>query len=67
MVEQQDFASGGIYFANPSASKRFYPHLLLAIVVETLFFYNIRTIQSVIHPTSKEACTVLGVLEDDGE
>lgn len=58
---------GRVHFASPSAGERFYLRLLLSEVRGPQSFADLRTVDGRVHPTFKEACLALGLLEDDNE
>ena len=58
---------GRMYFASPSSGERFYLRLLLTVVAGATSFAHLRTVNGIEYNTFKEACTALGLLEDDHE
>jgi hypothetical protein len=61
------FSIGRLYYAHPSSGERYYLRMLLNIVKGCTSFKDIRTVDGVEYPTFKEACQVLGFLDDDNE
>ena len=60
-------AIGRMYFASPGQGERFYLRLLLTTTAGATSFANLRTVNNVQYATYKEACHVLGLLENDNE
>jgi hypothetical protein len=60
-------AIGRMYYAHPMAGERFYLRLLLTSVPGATSFEHLRTVRGVLHPTFKQACIAMGLLEDDQE
>lgn len=58
-------ALGRVYTVHPNNAECYYLRLLLHTVRGPTSFEHIRTIDGVVHPTYREACQVLGLLEDD--
>jgi hypothetical protein len=61
------FAIGRLYYAHPSNSERYYLRMLLNIVNGCTSLEDIRTVNGIVYPTFKEACRVLGFLDDEKE
>lgn len=66
-VRKQGFAIGRMYFVGPTGGERFYLRLLLTVVKGAVSFEDLKTFQSVCHPTFHAACLARGLLEDDRE
>ncbi|CAG8714005.1 13024_t:CDS:2, partial [Acaulospora morrowiae] len=66
-IRKRGFAIGRLYFANPSAREIFYLRLLLTVVRGPQSFNHLKTVNNIAHPTFKDACLALGLLEDDEE
>ncbi|XP_077237222.1 uncharacterized protein LOC143878892 [Tasmannia lanceolata] len=60
-------AIGRLYFAHPSSGERYYLRMLLNIVRGSLNYEDILTINGILYPDFKSACSALGLLEDDSE
>jgi hypothetical protein len=61
------FSVGRLYYSHPSSGERYYLRMLLDTVKGCTSFEDIRTINGIVYPTFKEACRVLGFLDDDKE
>ncbi|XP_028801522.1 uncharacterized protein LOC114756750 [Neltuma alba] len=61
------FSIGRICYVPPGTGEAFYLHMLLAIVKGPRSFEELRTVDDVLHPTFRDACYALGLLEDDKE
>ncbi|CAG8532528.1 1533_t:CDS:2 [Acaulospora morrowiae] len=66
-IRKQGLAIGRLYFANPSAGEIFYLQLLLTVVRGSQSFNYLKMVNNIAHPTFKDACLALGLLEDDKE
>ncbi|KAG0574270.1 hypothetical protein KC19_VG249600 [Ceratodon purpureus] len=66
-IRERGFAIGRLYFARPAEGERFYLRLLLTTIAGPRSFEDLRTVNGVVHRTFKDACNVLGLLQDDGE
>ena len=66
-ARQRGQAIGRMYFASPSSGERFFLRLLLTVVPGATSFAHLRTVNNVPYNTFKEACFVLGLLENDHE
>lgn len=55
---------GRIMYVHPSAGERYYLRMLLNVVKGATSFEDIRTVNGVLHPTFRSACTALGLLGD---
>jgi len=64
---QNMFAIGRLIFAHPTGKECFYLRLLLTVRRGCTSFVDIRTINGHTYDTFKDACRVLGLLEDDRE
>ena len=64
---QQGNAIGRMYFASPSHGERFYLRTLLTVKAGATSYADLRTVHGIVHNTFKEACSALGLLEDDHE
>ena len=62
---QRGFAIGRMWFVHFREGERFFLRQLLTVVPGAISFENLYTINGVIHPIFKDACTALGLLEDD--
>ena len=60
-------AIGRMYFASPSSGERFYLRTLLTVTPGATSYAHLRTVDGVQYNTFKEACSALGLLEDDHE
>jgi hypothetical protein len=65
--ENDGFAIGRMYHAHPTSGERFYLRLLLTCIKGAISFEDLRTVDGVLYDTFKEACFVLGLLDDDRE
>ena len=54
-------------FASPGQGERIYFRLLFTTTAGATSFANLRTVNNVQYATYKEACHVLGLLENDNE
>jgi hypothetical protein len=64
---KRGFAIGRMYLAHANSGERFYLRLLLTHVRGATSFEHLRTVDGVVYGSLKEACRVLGLLQDDGE
>jgi hypothetical protein len=64
---KRGFAIGRMYLAHTNSGERFYLRLLLTHVHGATSFEHLRTVDGVLYGSFKEACRVLGLLQDDGE
>lgn len=64
---QRGTSIGRISYVHPTAGQRYYLRLLLNIVKGPTSFEDIRTVNGRVYPTYKDACYVLGLLNDDKE
>ena len=58
-------AIGRIYYSNPTAGERYYLRLLLTVVKGSTSYEDVRTIDRREYPTFKDACVVIGLLQND--
>jgi hypothetical protein len=58
---------GRLVFIPPNAGDKFYARLMLSTVRNLQSFEDMRTYQSIVYPTIREACIARGLLDDDGE
>jgi hypothetical protein len=56
-----------MYFASPAQGERFYLRILLTVITGTTSFQHLCTVNGIVHPTFKQACVALGLLQDDQE
>jgi hypothetical protein len=56
-----------IYNAHPGSGETYYLRILLNSVKGCMSFEDIRTINGIVYPTFKDACQILGYLDDDNE
>jgi hypothetical protein len=56
-----------MYFASPAQGERFYLRTLLTVVTGATSFQHLHTVNGTVHPTFKQACAALGLLQDDRE
>ena len=61
------FSIGRMYYCNPSAGERYYLRLLLTVIRGSTSYADLRTINSVVYSTFREACMALHLIEDDQE
>ncbi|XP_028775968.1 uncharacterized protein LOC114732794 [Neltuma alba] len=61
------FSIGRICYVPPGTGEAFYLRMLLATVKGPRSFEELRTVDDVLHPTFRDACYALGLLEDDKE
>jgi hypothetical protein len=64
---QRGFAIGRMFYVPPTAGEQFYLRLLLNAVKGPTSYEDLRTFQSVVAPSFREACLARGLLEDDQE
>lgn len=60
-------ALGWVFIVNPRQTECFYLRLLLVNVTGPLSFQHIRIVDGHQHPTYKDVCLALGLLEDDNQ
>ena len=56
-----------MWFVSPSQGERFYLRMLLTVITGATLFPDLRTVNGIQHPTFKQACITLGLLQDDQE
>ncbi|CAG8765706.1 10250_t:CDS:2 [Cetraspora pellucida] len=56
-----------MYFVHSTAGEHYYLRLLLNVVSGATSFPNLRTVNSILYNTFKEACDALGLLQNDKE
>ena len=64
---KRGFAIGRIYHCSPLAGERFYIRLLLTVRKGSTSFEDLRTVDSNLYATFKQACIALNLLDDDNE
>ena len=64
---RRDGSIGRIYFVSPTAGERFYLRTLLTTVKGPTSYENLRTFDSVLHPSFHAACLARGLLENNDE
>ena len=65
-LRQRGCTVGRLYYIHHTAGELFYLRLLLISVRGPKSFEDLRTVENVVHPTFKDACNALNLLEDDG-
>jgi hypothetical protein len=65
--EAKMFCDSRIYNAHLASGERYYLQILLNTVKGCMPFEDIRTINGIVYPTFKDACQILGYLDDDSE
>ncbi|KAF7808150.1 ATP-dependent DNA helicase PIF1 [Senna tora] len=58
---------GRLYYVAPGSGELYYLRLLLTFTKGPTCYEDIRTINSFVYPTFKDACYVMGLLDDDKE
>ncbi|OBZ85838.1 hypothetical protein A0J61_06114, partial [Choanephora cucurbitarum] len=66
-ARKKGFAVGRMYYCTPTAGERFFLRLLLIVVRGPTSFQDLRTVNSVVFDTFREACQALHLIEDDQE
>ncbi|KAI9082219.1 hypothetical protein K1719_035642 [Acacia pycnantha] len=66
-IRERDFSVGRIGHCTPAQGELYYLRLLLTKVRGTKTYTDIRTVDTVVYPTFREACYALGLLDDDQE
>ena len=66
-ARQQGQAISRMYFVSPSSGEQFFLQLLLTVIPGATSFAHLHTVNNVPYNTFKEACFVLGLLENDHE
>ncbi|CAJ0641618.1 4542_t:CDS:2 [Entrophospora sp. SA101] len=64
---QHENVIGRMYFVSPMAGKRYYLRILLNVVCGATSFENLHTVNGVLYNTFKEACAILGLLQNGEE
>nr|CAG8536686.1 12222_t:CDS:2 [Entrophospora candida] len=64
---QRENVIGRMYFVSPMAGERYYLRILLNVVRGATSFENLRTVNGVLYNTFKEACAILGLLQNGEE
>lgn len=64
---KRGFTIGRLYHVSPGSGERYYLRTLLNFVKGPTSFEEIRTVNGVVHPTFKDACYAMGLLDDDKE
>ncbi|KAI9073384.1 hypothetical protein K1719_044663 [Acacia pycnantha] len=66
-IRERGFSVGRIGHCTPAQGELYYLCLLLTKVRGAKTYTDIRTVNTVVYPTFKEACYALGLLDDDKE
>ncbi|KAF7807564.1 uncharacterized protein G2W53_039725 [Senna tora] len=66
-VKKVGYAIGCLYYVPPGLGELHYLCLLLTFVKGATSFEDIRTVNGVLHPTFKDACYAMELLDDDKE
>jgi hypothetical protein len=61
------FLIGRLYYAHPFSGVTYHLRMLLNTVKGCTSYKDVRTVNGVEYPTFKEACRVLGFLDDNNE
>ncbi len=64
---QRGYAIGRMYYVHPIAGERFYLRLLLTAVAGATSFDHLRAVDGRLCATFREACILLGLVENDRE
>ncbi|KAF7807335.1 uncharacterized protein G2W53_039496 [Senna tora] len=67
ILGKSDRSIGRLFYVALGVVELHYPRVLLTIVKGPTSFEDIRTINGVLHPTYKDVCYALGLLDDDKE
>ena len=66
-LRKRVFSIVRLYHVAPGCRERYYLRTLLNFVKGPISFEDIKTVNGVIHPTFKDACYSMGLLDDDKE
>jgi hypothetical protein len=66
-TRKQGSAIGRMFFVFPISGELYFLRMLLTVVKAPISFEDLRTVNGVLYNTFKEACSALGLLEDDDE
>ncbi|KAF7835735.1 uncharacterized protein G2W53_010594 [Senna tora] len=66
-IRKSGHSIGRLYYVSPGLGELHYLRVLLTFVKGATSFEDIRTIDSVVHQTFKDACYALGLLDDNKE
>ncbi|KAI9116985.1 hypothetical protein K1719_011984 [Acacia pycnantha] len=66
-IRERGFSVGRIGHCTPAQGELYYLRLLLTKVRGAKTYTDIRTVNTVVYPTFREACYALGLLDDDKE
>jgi hypothetical protein len=66
-MRKRGFAIDRMYYAHPTSDERYYLRMLLNYVKGATSHEHLRTMDVIEHDTFKNACIVMGLLEDDNE
>ena len=66
-LRKRGFCVGRLTQASPSQGELYFLRVLLTKVTGPTSYEDIRTVDGVVHPTFREACYALGLLDDDKE
>ena len=66
-IREKGSTIGRLSFVPPTAGELFYLRTLLCVVRGPHSFQDLRTFETTVYPTFREACVARGLLEDDGE
>jgi hypothetical protein len=64
---KKGFSIGRLHFVPPGAGERFYLRILLNYITGSTSFDDIKTVNGVRYDTYKDACSALGLVDDDRE
>ena len=65
--KKRGFSIGRLYHVAPGCGESYYLRTLIIVVKGPTSYEDIRTIDGVIHPSFKDACYSMGLLDDDKE
>ena len=66
-VREKGTSVGRIYPVDPGSGERYYLRIMLNHIKCPTSYEELRTVEGIVHPTFKEACYALGLLDDDME